>query len=157
MEDNNYGDYPYKTIPLEVGNTQNNFVTNLNSRVLSSRIQKYIGIQKKLLLWKRPLFLFYSIFSIYIIILLLFFTIKYFISLPSLIPALLFSQHSYLISKYILFFLIIIDISFSLISTFIYLKIYYRIKEIAYFTIIFNLMFSVLLFLTFYKIIQMSL
>ncbi|MHB8362239.1 MAG: hypothetical protein ACYDBX_01290 [Patescibacteria group bacterium] len=152
MEDNKYEDYSYKTIPLEVGNIKNNFVTNLGSK-----IKRYIVIQKKLLLWKRPLFLFYVIFNLYIIFLLLFFTVKYFMPIPSLIPALFFNQNPQLISKYILPLLILIDILLFLISTFIYSKIYYRIKEIAYFTIVFNLIFSILLFLTFYKIIQMSL
>ncbi|MHB8442948.1 MAG: hypothetical protein ACYDAS_01065 [Patescibacteria group bacterium] len=152
MEDNKYEDYSYKTIPLEVGSIKNNFVTNLDSK-----IKRYFVIQKQLLLWKRPLFLFYVIFNLYIFTLLLFFLIKYFVSLPSTIPALFFDQYPQLVSKYILIFLIFIGILFFLISTFIYSKIYYRIKEIAYFTIIFNLIFSILLFLTFYKIIEMSL
>ena len=152
MEDDKYEDYSYKTIPLEVGNIKNSFVTNLGSK-----IKRGIVIQKKLLLWKRPLFLFYVIFNLYIIFLLLFFTVKYFISLPTLIPALFFNQNPQLISKYILPILILVDILFFLISTFIYSKIYYRIKEIAYFSVVLNLIFNILLFLTFYKIIQMSL
>ena len=152
MEDDKYEDYSYKTIPLEVGNIKNGFVTNLGSK-----IKRDLVIQKKLLLWKRPLFLFYVIFNLYIIFLLLFFTVKYFISLPTLIPALFFNQNPQLISKYILPILILVDILFFLISTFIYSKIYYRIKEIAYFSVVLNLIFNILLFLTFYKIIQMSL
>ncbi len=162
MEDNKNQNSSYGAIPLEVGNVKDNIFTSLKygyprSGSLGSKIKEGIRVQKRLLLWKRPLFLFYSIVSFYIILLLLFFIVKYFLSVPSLVPVLFFNRVPQLISKYVLFFLIFADILFFLVSIFIYLKIYYRIKEIAYLVIILNLVFSVLLFLTFYKTMQMSL
>ncbi len=138
-------------IPLGVGNPKGNLYYILKNKTdfLGKNI-RYLSIWSHFTIW------FYIIVSTSIIGIMGYLIEKFYTVIPQNIP--LYPKHGTFIvqNKNDLFSLIIIALTFFIISITIYYKTYYKIKHIAFFIIIINLIINIFLMILLYKLIQLS-